>query len=207
MTEPATIAFGIAESEPDYDRLARLLAAAFQGYPLANWLLGPKASDVETLRRLFRTVFDLPFARRLRIARSSDYMATAVWSVSEDGPLMTSGEARAAFRRFQAELGLPVARRLLAFHTCSEAHHPSGAHNYLLLLGVIPERQGTGLGRALLASELRSADAAGRVLVLETSAVRNLEFYRDAGFQITDIYHIDDDAPPTWVMSRDPVHA
>ncbi|HVW94405.1 MAG TPA: GNAT family N-acetyltransferase [Mucilaginibacter sp.] len=54
---------------------------------------------------------------------------------------------------------------------------------YIWFIGVPPELQGKGLGSALLNELLEDAVRLGRVPVLETSNLRNLAFYQQAGFE------------------------
>jgi ribosomal protein S18 acetylase RimI-like enzyme len=55
---------------------------------------------------------------------------------------------------------------------------------HLALLGVAPERQGAGLGSALLRHGLELVDAAGAACYLETFPDRNVAFYRRFGFDV-----------------------
>jgi hypothetical protein len=58
----------------------------------------------------------------------------------------------------------------------------------------------------VLVPRLEALDGAKEVATLETSDVRNVEFYARLGFRVA--AHLDTlphDAPTTWVMVRDPV--
>lgn len=58
-----------------------------------------------------------------------------------------------------------------------------GAHWYLSILGVAPERQGQGLGRALLLPVLEDADRAQVGTYLTTFTPRNIPFYQRLGYR------------------------
>ena len=58
---------------------------------------------------------------------------------------------------------------------------PAGSW-YLSILGVAPEQQGRGLGRALLAPVLAQADALGVATYLETFTPENMPFYARLGY-------------------------
>jgi GNAT superfamily N-acetyltransferase len=62
----------------------------------------------------------------------------------------------------------------------------SGAHWYLLALGTTPERQGTGLGSALIERGSSQADAARIPCYLETATESNVAFYSKRGFEVSD---------------------
>ena len=67
-----------------------------------------------------------------------------------------------------------------------------------------PERQGEGIGTALMRDGLARADRAGVAAWLETSKAANAAYYERFGFQTV----VDEDAPGggphIWFMRRDP---
>ncbi len=81
-----------------------------------------------------------------------------------------------------------------------------GPHWYLWALGVAPERQGQGIGGALLAPILARADAEGLPCYLETQTEANVAFYARRGFEVLAA----DELPgqpvsvPMWYMAREP---
>lgn len=85
---------------------------------------------------------------------------------------------RLAFRQ-----GFRVASRWAEVSRALTAHHPLAGHAYLATLGVAPEAQGQGVGRALLAAWLSEVDAARSWAWLETDREECLPFYRAAGFE------------------------
>jgi ribosomal protein S18 acetylase RimI-like enzyme len=78
-----------------------------------------------------------------------------------------------------------------------------GPYWYLLVLGVAPTAQGTGLGSALIEAGTRRADSDGVPCYLETETAQNVEFYHRRGFAVTSEAEI---APgfTMWSMRRDP---
>lgn len=84
------------------------------------------------------------------------------------------------------------------------AHHPDHVdHWYLLALGVVPERQGRGLGGALLGHTVERLDADGRPAYLEATSDRSRRLYHRHGFEET-AELAPTDGPPIWGMWRDP---
>jgi GNAT superfamily N-acetyltransferase len=84
-----------------------------------------------------------------------------------------------------------------------DAHHPARPHYYLALMGVIPDRQGSGIGGALLRAVLDSADRQGVPAYLEATSPRSRALYERHGFVI----HAElrtADCPPLWAMWRGP---
>ena len=62
------------------------------------------------------------------------------------------------------------------------ANHPHEPHWYLNVVSTFPERQGRGLGAAVLQPVLDRCDADGVRAYLESSNPRNLSLYRRQGF-------------------------
>jgi len=96
--------------------------------------------------------------------------------------------------------GLRAAGRWAAVSRALGRAHPVGFHWYLAVLGVEPERQGQGLGRALLGRFLTAVDAAGEAVYLETDRPENLRFYAGAGFRVRDRLELL--GVPVWLLQR-----
>jgi GNAT superfamily N-acetyltransferase len=91
-----------------------------------------------------------------------------------------------------------------AFWGWVEEHQPDEAMSYLSHIGVTPERQGEGLGSALMRDGLARADREGVPTWLETSKATNATYYERFAFRTV----VDEDAPGggphIWFMRRDP---
>ena len=103
--------------------------------------------------------------------------------------------------------GFSPGRAVRALHAQGmiERLHLKETHWYVALLGVRPERQGEGLGRALLDPALARADRDRLPTYLETSNERNLTFYGRFGFEVMQEVSIPGGGPPVWTMLRQPV--
>ena len=82
--------------------------------------------------------------------------------------------------------------------------HPKEPHWYLATLGTVPERQGQGVGAALLRPVLDLADRDGMPAYLESSKERNVPFYARFGFEVVGELQAAADRPPMWRMWREP---
>ncbi len=78
----------------------------------------------------------------------------------------------------------------------------SGPHWYLLLLGVSPQKQGTGLGGVLLKELLDRADRDNLAVYLDTFKRDNLSFYQKYGFEVKQQLSIDGGKAMAWAMVR-----
>ena len=71
------------------------------------------------------------------------------------------------------------------------------------MLGTEPERQGNGIGSALMQPVLDDCDEHGIGAYLESSKERNIAFYGRHGFKVTEEILLPK-GPPVWGMWRDP---
>ena len=65
-----------------------------------------------------------------------------------------------------------------------QAELTDGPHLRLEFYGVLPERQGTGLGSALIEHGHGRADALGLPCYLETFSTTNVRFYEKRGYAV-----------------------
>jgi GNAT superfamily N-acetyltransferase len=84
-------------------------------------------------------------------------------------------------------LGLPRAFTMMAVWA---KHDPRKRHWHVGPIGVHPERQGRGIGKALLAAFLDMADTQGSPAYLETDVDRNVALYGKFGFKVIEQEHI-----------------
>jgi GNAT superfamily N-acetyltransferase len=80
--------------------------------------------------------------------------------------------------------------------------HPEEPHWYLSVIGVHPDQQGQGFGRALLDRFLEHVDREGMPAYLESDRADNLPFYQRAGFEVT--LTTEAAGIPIWCMWRPP---
>lgn len=79
----------------------------------------------------------------------------------------------------------------------------NGPHLRLEFYGVVPDRQGTGVGTALIEEGHRRADELGLPSYLETFSDSNVGFYRHRGYEVVGEFTIGD-GTPGWGMIRPP---
>ena len=94
------------------------------------------------------------------------------------------------------------AARAAAVDAVVAPHHPHGPHWYLGAVGVRPERQGSGLGTAVLAPVLERCDREGRAAVLETASERAVAFHERLGFAVHAELDAPGGGPHLWIMRR-----
>lgn len=188
----------------DLEGAAALLARAFRGDPLIAYL----TQDVERpLGELLPTFFRFPCEVRLRLdwpllGRFQDGALAGVAGVTlpEDADWPPALEA--VYRETQDALGRVGTRRLEAYAARVDAERPSAPNHMLGVLGVDPEAQGRGHGRALLDAVQALAEAHPRStgVWLDTESERSAAFYRRCGFE--EVSRTEVDGLPIWCLMR-----
>jgi GNAT superfamily N-acetyltransferase len=175
-------------------------ARSLHGEAMLRWSFGEERFD-ERIRRHF-THYDGENARRGWIRLAADGAGIAVWIPPESreeheaiGPAPEGAED---------EILGDHARHHADFWGWVGEHEPDEPLLYLSHVGVAPERQGEGLGTALMHDGLSVADRDGVPSWLETSKSENARYYEAFGFHTV----ADEDAPGggphIWFMRRDP---
>lgn len=190
------------EARPEEgSQLAQVLARAFRDDPLQRWIFPSDADWAWGSPRLFRATLRL-WTRFGVVTTSAEREGAAIWVPPGPPPVpklaewRLAGSALVALRR-RATLAARAFARM-------SHHHPKEPHWYLMVLGTEPERQGRGVGSALLRPVLDRCDREGRLAWLESSKERNIPFYQHHGFELVQELPLPGDAPPVWLMRRAP---
>ena len=185
-------------------QVAAVLADAFAADPLLTWLL----SDVDAAERPgCRTawwrfmVTNAPRGTEVHV--TGDGSAAACWHPPAAGPLPRAVVAR--FRRMVGELTGERAPVVLESFSRFARCAPAEPHWHLAAVGVVPDRQGQGIGERLLGAMLRRCDRLQVPAYLESSNVGNIGFYERLGFRTTGEVSTADGRVTLTLMWRDPV--
>ncbi|MEU6529372.1 GNAT family N-acetyltransferase [Streptomyces sp. NPDC046928] len=186
--------------EADRELVVGLLDAAFQDDPVSSWVFPGEEHRRTTHPKLMAAFTDVVLAHG-RIDVTEDGTACALWmSVPADAPEQDDegpAELRAAVD--------PDNERVELIGRLTAGAHPAGrAHEYLWMIGAAPERQGQGLGTALITSVLDRCDREGLGAYLEASSARSRVLYERLGFTLEGRPLDLPDGPRMWPMWRDP---
>ncbi|MEW2167816.1 GNAT family N-acetyltransferase [Streptomyces sp. NPDC007084] len=207
--------------EGDREAVVRLLDQAFQDDPVSGWVFPDPAHRRATHHKLMAAFTDIVLAEG-RIDLAEDGSACALWldvpagehggGDGEHGGGETVAEAGADAgagaddgpAQLRAAVDPENERVELIGRLTAEAHPSGRAHAYLWMIGVSPERQGEGLGSALIESVLDRCDREGLAAYLEASNARSRALYDRLGFVLTGDPIDLPDGPRMWPMWREP---
>ncbi len=187
--------------------ISAALARAFLDEPLLSWMM-PQRSRRTARRRLMFTLELQPYflPQDGLVFAADDDGGTPIGACLALPPdrwrMPTTVDGRTAARWFGA-YGRQL-RRATRVQRTMERRHPDEPHYYVRWIGVVPSRQGQGLGHALLRPLLERCDSAGLPAYLEASSERSAALYAQLGFVHEGELPLPDDGPSVWPMRRPP---
>jgi ribosomal protein S18 acetylase RimI-like enzyme len=187
----------------DHDAIVRVLVRAFDADPVANYLLRRDGGRTRGFELCFSA-----FLKHATMPHGETWIAdggagAALWT--------PPGRWNVGIRRGLAmgpsllrAVGWSRAARVAIAANRVQSKHPGLPHFYLFAIGVDPERQGRGIGAALLGAVLGRCDMERVPAYLEASSPHNRRLYERYGFRATEEVKMAPDAPPMWLMWREP---
>ncbi|MFI6489979.1 GNAT family N-acetyltransferase [Streptomyces sp. NPDC050564] len=185
--------------EGDRELVVRLLDAAFLDDPVSGWVFPDEAHRRATHQKLMAAFLDVVLAEG-RVDLAEDGVACALWVPV---PAEAHGDEDGAVQLREAVD--PDNERVELIGRLTADVHPAGRdHEYLWMIAVAPERQGEGLGTALIQSVLARCDREGLPAYLEASNARSRALYERLGFDLVGRPLDLPDGPQMWPMWREP---
>ena len=188
----------------DIPVLAAVLARAFAADPFFRFLAGDAPERSQRMRDGWAGILRFASAGLTQTWTTDDLAGAAIWIPPDRGPSSAVDQLRL----------VPVYGRLIgwlrlrqtgsAIDALDERRriHAPGSHYYLSALGVDPDRQGEGIGSALLRPVLAEADARGLPCYLETATGRNVLLYERHGFEVVEELVLPGTDVHGWLMLR-----
>jgi GNAT superfamily N-acetyltransferase len=190
-----------AAGEGDRELVVRLLDDAFQDDPVSGWIFPDTEYRRSTHHKLMAAFTDAVFADG-RIDLAEDGAACALWLSMPGEAHTTDGADEAVALRESVD---PDNERVETIARLMDEVHPTGrAHEYLWMIAVAPDRQGEGLGAALIRHVLDRCDREGLPAYLEASSERSAKLYERLGYTFTDTALDLPDGPRMYPMWREP---
>ena len=189
----------------DIEALAAMLARAFAHDPFYAYLAGTAPERSERMRQGWVGILRHASDRLSATYTTDDHSGAAIWhppgysGASFVGSLrMMPSVARLAggYRRLRE-----ISRAISALEQRRE-HHAPMPHYYLSALGVEPERQGEGIGTALMEPVLERAREDRVPAYLETATARNVLLYERLGFALVEELTLPATDVHGWLMLR-----
>jgi ribosomal protein S18 acetylase RimI-like enzyme len=182
---------------PDAASVIQTVTRAFRADPVARWFY-PDAEQYEQHFPRFVEAFAGAAFEHGSADCLDDYSAAAFWlppGAHADDHALATLLCDSIPERSQAEVFSLLERM--------EHNHPDESHWYLPMIGVVPARQGSGCGSALLQHGLQRCDADRKLAYLESSDAKNIPLYERYGFELLGKIQAGS-SPPLFPMLRRP---
>lgn len=191
--------------KPQLKTATQAMSEAFAEDPLARYL----QPDESKLRPFNDWFFERSLNYGLMwgdVWADSEAQGAAAWLRPGETDMTFWRTFRAGFMTLPFKAGLSGMSRFNHLDKVLERMRKAsikGRYWYLMLLGVSPSAQGSGLGSALVKTGTDRADDDGVPCYLETETKQNVEFYQRRGFEVSAEAEI---APgfTMWSMRREP---
>jgi ribosomal protein S18 acetylase RimI-like enzyme len=187
--------------------LAAVLARAFARDPFYAYLAGRSPERNQRMRDGWTGLLRHASDRLSATYTTDDRAGVALWHPPgyRGAGFVTSLRLLPSMARLAGSLRrLREVSRAVATLEERRRHHAPGPHFYLAALGVEPDRQGEGIGTALMQPALAMADAGSVPAYLETATGRNVLLYERAGFAVVEELTLPATDVHGWLMLRRP---
>jgi GNAT superfamily N-acetyltransferase len=185
--------------------IARVLARAFLGDPFYVYMMPGESPRSVGLAWWMSCMCRYGLAYGRVYVTSAPIVGAAIWLRPESATLELAGMVRVGVLAAPFRLGIRGCLRGLAVAAEWERlrRRERASHWHLIILGVEPEQQRRGTGRALIRPVVQEADRDGVHCYLETVTSANVRFYESQGFEVVAEGGFGTDYP-YWTMRRRP---
>jgi ribosomal protein S18 acetylase RimI-like enzyme len=162
----------------------RILASAFHNDPLQSYVFPDAEERAQRSPAQFSVLVREGFHRG-EVFVTEQMAGVSVWmpSASYAKPEMPSQSEFRQFPRLMGDNAFERFSRVLDYLSAAHATGMPGEHWYLMIVGVHPEQQRRGYGRALIESMIARAHATGLPICLDTAQPSVRAFYEELGFK------------------------
>jgi GNAT superfamily N-acetyltransferase len=185
MSRPDVVVLRRGQERP----AAAALAASHADYPAFRHVFPDPAQRRRALPPFFATTIRdaIPFGAVRAGVDGPTVLGVAVWLPPGTFPWTPWRKARASGAFLRVLAAAPGSfRTFIRYGANAEHAHPTEPHWYLVVLGIRPGAQRSGLGSRLMEPALEQADRDGVGCRLETSDRANVPYYQRFGFEVTD---------------------
>lgn len=169
----------------DVNKSAEIIAKAFSEYPMFQNILGDKLNHTNitiVLKFLIRQAVLYGEA----YATSNNMEAIILYSDYKDYNVGLISSLRSGLLSL-LKIGSDAGKRFNIFNEYSLRTHKENIkepHQYVILIGTDPNKQGQGYGSRLMQHILKESEEKGQPCYLETHGDKNVEFYKRLGFKV-----------------------
>lgn len=188
----------------DIPAMAATLALAFAHDPFYSFLTGDAPERNQRMREGWSGILRFGSARLAETYTTDDRGGVALWLPPghRGPPILDSLRMTPSIGRLAGWRRVRMITTVIAALEQRHRHHLSEPHFYLSALGVSPDRQGEGIGTALMEPVLDRCDRDRIPAYLETATARNVLLYEKLGFEVVEELTLPNTDVHGWLMIR-----
>ena len=183
---------------------SKVLEKAFYTDPMLNFIYGKTINEPGKLNSFFRATFR--YAALFGECYSTPDGDGILMMLPPDQTKMTIGKMfKAGMLAGFFKMGWASISRSMLLMDFVEKQHKAATpfdHYYIMTIGVLPERQGMGLGKKLMSKVIEISEVSNKPCYLETQNKNNVPFYQSFGFEIVSDKEIPKGGLHNWGMLR-----
>jgi ribosomal protein S18 acetylase RimI-like enzyme len=190
----------------DIPGMAATLARAFARDPFYSFLAGDAPERNQRMRDGWSGILRFGSAKLTETYTTDDHGGVAVWMPPghRGPPVLDSLRMMPAIGRLAGWRRLRTVTDAIAELEKRHRQNVPQPHFYLSALGVEPDRQGEGIGTALMKPVLDRCDREQVTAYLETATARNVLLYERLGFDVVEELTLPKTDVHGWLMVRAP---
>ena len=169
----------------DIDTSADSIAKAFYDYPMFKHILGEKLNH-ENIKRFLKFLIKYSILYAEAYGTSREMEGIILFTDFKDYNFNLIRSIRSGILPLM-KLGSDVGNRFNEFDKFSLEKHKrimKDNHQYIILIGVNPSKQGQKYGKKLMIPVLKLAEEKGLASYLETHGEKNVNFFKKLGFKV-----------------------
>jgi ribosomal protein S18 acetylase RimI-like enzyme len=172
----------INANQEDKKRVIEILINSFQNDPHTLWLVGEEPQKAKRMKQMMAYAFEYCMVNG-EIHLNHDKSAVALWK-KPNSSKMSFGLMVESIK-FLIAFGLKRMKKIGKMEQdLSEKYPEKSEYVYLWFLGTLNSEQGKGYGSVLLNHQFGKATQEQKIIILETSTEKNVNYYQKKGFEI-----------------------
>jgi hypothetical protein len=178
----------------DSKKASLVLSRAFFDYPTFTCIFPDIKERQKKLHKVLQFLLKLGIYNGVVVSTSNNLEAIAIWYFTEAPKTSILTIFRSGLLGLLFSLKPSSFRKFMSIGKSKEANRKnllSGNYVFLDMVGVHPGHQKKGFGKILIHEMLDKYNRYKLPVYLETSNVKNIEYYAKYGFTLVDVYEID----------------
>ena len=192
----------------DTKKINEIISNSFENYPLLEYFFGDLYK--QSIKHLSQLICDEASEDdKLLLGAFTDgnlqgiaYISLPCLPQNEENNNDTQSTPTSLEKEFATAVGEEALMRIEAYSNLKKQNKPSSPHFYINILGVNPQNQGKGIGRAILSHihQMSEQHSDSHGVALDTQTEQNVGYYQRFGYSVSTTAELEN--VKNWFMFR-----